>query len=146
MFRDAKEAFREAHVNSTSTTIGNNNSGGGLRRASTQPETSLGKAALGGRGPDRRRASVGKAGGALGLKEFMHRARVLSLYRGILKVWAGATAPAALLPYERTCCLNRAPGRFRELLFEYVRTLSSVSYCTYVLGTFLLLLRRLCTE
>ncbi|CAN0126120.1 unnamed protein product [Ectocarpus fasciculatus] len=27
----------------------------------------------------------GKVGGALGLKEFMHRARVLDLYRGILK-------------------------------------------------------------
>ncbi|CAN0401829.1 unnamed protein product, partial [Laminaria digitata] len=75
------------HANTTSTTIGNNNSGGGLRRASTQPETSsAGKAALGRRGPNRRRASVGKAGGgALGLKEFMHRTRVLGLYRGILK-------------------------------------------------------------
>ncbi|CAN0557051.1 unnamed protein product, partial [Ectocarpus sp. 8 AP-2014] len=28
----------------------------------------------------------GKVGGALGLKEFMHRARVLELYRGVLKV------------------------------------------------------------
>lgn len=90
MFRDAKEAFREGHANNTSATIGDNNIGGGLRRASTQPESS-GEAALSGRGANRRRASVGKAGGALGLKEFMHRTRVLGLYRGILKVCAGTT-------------------------------------------------------
>ena len=122
MFRDANEAFREAHVNSTSTTIGNNNnnSGGGLRWASTQRDTSIGETALGGRGPNRRRASVGKAGGALGLKEFMHRTRVLGLYRGILKVWAGTTARRALLPYEQTFSLwdvvsMNFSGRFREL-------------------------------
>lgn len=89
MLRDANEAFREGQVNNATNYYG----GGGLRWASTQPETLPGEAAVGGRAPNRRRATGNgvKAGGALGLKEFMHRTRVLGLYRGILKVWAGTT-------------------------------------------------------
>lgn len=90
MLRDAKESFREGQANNTTNYYG----GGRLRWASTRPETLPGKTAVGGREPNRRRAtgSSVKAGGALGLKEFMHRTRVLGLYRGILKVWAGSTA------------------------------------------------------
>lgn len=91
MLRDAKEAFREGHrasnrvavipLRAASTTQGRldaegqgiaSDRGGPSR---TRPRTSSSN--LGG---------GGKVSEALGLKEFMHRTRVLDLYRGILKV------------------------------------------------------------
>lgn len=91
MLRDAKEAFREGHrANNTAAVVS-------LRAASTtQGRVDAGGQGIvldtGGPSPTRPRTSSsnvgggGKVGGALGLKEFMHRTRVLDLYRGILKV------------------------------------------------------------
>ncbi|CAM9546797.1 unnamed protein product, partial [Ectocarpus sp. 12 AP-2014] len=49
-------------------------------RSSSRSRSSSSRSGSGGGG-----GGGGKVGGALGLKEFMHRARVLELYRGILK-------------------------------------------------------------
>eukprot|EP00903_Cladosiphon_okamuranus_P014984 g13868.t1 len=90
LLRDAKEAFREGHDASRRTV------GVSVRALSTKQGTvGVAEAVVLDRfspPPARPRSSAAggskggvKTGGALGLKEFMHRARVLDLYRGILK-------------------------------------------------------------
>lgn len=76
ILRDAKEAFRDAPAHSIP-----------LRQACTKPQPGSAAAVSPSQNADpSRRRPGGKAAGALGLKEFMHRTRVLDLYRGILKV------------------------------------------------------------
>ncbi|CAM9723093.1 unnamed protein product [Pylaiella littoralis] len=94
MLRDAKEAFREGHCANRGAAVLP------LRAASTMEGAvdAKGRGAdteRGGPSPARTRSSSststsslsggGKVGRALGLKEFMHRTRVLDLYRSILK-------------------------------------------------------------
>lgn len=95
MLRDAKEAFREKHhanrrtvaltLRAVSTKRGRIDVGGAavLDRISPRSTSSTSSTSTS--------SSKGSAkmGGALGLKEFMHRTRVLDLYRGILKVGGG---------------------------------------------------------
>ena len=97
LLRDAKEAFREGQdVSRRRARVSMRALSTKQGRADSEEAVVLDRVS---RPPVRRRSGGGgggsssggskggvKMGGALGLKEFMHRTRVLNLYRGIMKV------------------------------------------------------------
>lgn len=96
MLRGSKEAFREAKnaaAHSRSSTPSRNASTLAEEQvaAACTSEVIVGGGGVVGEKPPSSRTSGGgrKVAGALGLKEFMHRTRVLELYRGILKASTG---------------------------------------------------------
>ena len=100
MLRDAKEAFREKHhanrrtavaltLRAVSTKRGGIDVGGAVVLDRISPRSSSTSSTSTSSTSTSSSKGSAKMGGALGLKEFMHRTRVLDLYRGILKVGGG---------------------------------------------------------
>lgn len=103
MLRGAREPFRQLPLPVAR--------GSTLRAASSQPESSaVGVPSQSVGAPSRRESGgndkgdggEGKLGGAMGLKQFMHRKRVLDLYRGILKVGGRSDGDKGRLFLART--------------------------------------------
>lgn len=132
MLRDANEAFREGHRRGNVRAAVASLRAASTRRGRVDAEERGVILDGGGPSPASPRSSVvrggsssssggGKVGGALGLKEFMHRTRVLDLYRGILKVGEIMRMPCLFalcvypLPFVSGCPVNSKD--FSALMF-----------------------------
>lgn len=92
ILRDSKESFRDANAAAHRCSKTPSRDASTLAEkqvaAPFRPEEVVSDGGVVGEKPPSSRSSPGrgKVAGALGLKEFMHRTKVLDLYRGILKV------------------------------------------------------------
>lgn len=122
ILRSSKEAFRERHDGNVREAAAASGGGVSSRVASTKqgrPADVEGEVVL--ESEPKRRSSGntassssstggGKAAGALGLKEFMHRTRVLELYRGILQVGLPGPCPENFSSFWRSLSLRERHG------------------------------------